>query len=249
MSPVPSGPGHFLDVEVRFPDYEEGTWGPWTLEQRNGQMPDGSVLLAGYWSRFASFPAPYILKRDGKIWMSTTAMEAESQQPHIWAARGHTVICGLGMAIALLNIAAKPDVDRVTVIEKDPDVIAAFWHFTDAPSWDGWDKVTIREADAFTVDIDEPIDFLYMDIWPNLGQVEALEETRAVQQRLRPKAVGFWGQEFDFVAWLAAEGIDPDLVTDEDWRAFRAQTLMPLAPKDAPGYANLAIDAVATQLL
>lgn len=248
MNPLAVGPA-FLETEVACPEYREGNWGPWTLERKEGQMPDGSVLLAGYWSPLATFPAPYILKRDGEIWMSTTAMETESQQPFVWAAHGHSVICGLGMGIALMNIAAKPDVHRVTVVEKDPEVLGAFRHFTDASSWEGWGKVTLLEADAFDVEIDGPIDFLYMDIWPYLGQKQALEETQAVHCRLRPTSIGFWGQEFDFVAWLAREGIDPDLVSDEDWRAYRAHTTLPLVPKNVPGYANLAIDAVATQVL
>src|SRR5271157_5165690 len=59
----------------------------------------------------------------GEVMMSDTRMEHRSNRAVVEQARGHVLIAGLGLGMILHPIADKPEVERITVIEKSPDVI------------------------------------------------------------------------------------------------------------------------------
>jgi predicted membrane-bound spermidine synthase len=76
--------------------------------------------------------------------MSLSPVEVESLAPHVPHMRGHVVIAGLGMGLALYNALRRPAVWRVTVVERDPEVIALFdairgaeWPFPNRAAIDG----------------------------------------------------------------------------------------------------------------
>lgn len=60
---------------------------------------------------------------DGKIMMSDTPMEIETNQDFIQKANGNVFIGGLGMGIIILCIQDKPEVHRIDVMEINPYVI------------------------------------------------------------------------------------------------------------------------------
>lgn len=229
---------------MRIPPYRESDGGGWRLERRRGPLPDGSVLMPGYWSPLGHFPAPHVLSRNGTVWMSTSLMETESQAHHLAAASGHVVVGGLGMGVFVYNLLQTERVRRVTVIEQDPELIEAFHAFARPETWDGWtERVRVVLGDATRSRTSEPVDFLYMDIWPRLGQAEALDDTRRAASTLSPTRVGYWGQEFDLVIWCAQNGVPADDVGDDAFRAWRQESGLPLIP-DWPGYAAMAAGAV-----
>ncbi len=82
----------------------------------------------GYWGDTYPLGETAILRGPGRndsaSWMSTTPSEIESQTIGLAAAHGHTVVLGLGMGWLAANAALKPEVERVTVIEQDADIIA-----------------------------------------------------------------------------------------------------------------------------
>ena len=81
-------------------------------------------VMPGYWSGARPVANMAVLHRDGQSWMSTTPFELESQEIGVRSAAGHVVIFGLGMGWAACACAALPAVTAVTVVEKDPDVLA-----------------------------------------------------------------------------------------------------------------------------
>jgi spermidine synthase len=58
--------------------------------------------------------------------MSLSPVEIESLAPHVAHMRGHVVIAGLGIGLALYNALLRTAVRRITVVERDPEVIALF---------------------------------------------------------------------------------------------------------------------------
>jgi len=69
---------------------------------------DGEVLIPGIWHNRKEDPI-----------MSITPQEIFTLRPGVRAAKGHTIIAGLGLGWLLLQVARKRSVTHVTVVEKD----------------------------------------------------------------------------------------------------------------------------------
>jgi len=165
--------------------------------------------------------------------MSTLPMEIESNAQHVAAASGTVVVMGAGLGLTVHNMLKKPDVERVIVVERDPDVIELLRQGTDMESWDGFEKLTFVIADALTYVPDEQVDTLYADIWEAIGAPEGLADTQTMQRNVRAKRVGWWGQELDFARWLL-ENDHGFPATTELYERWAASIGLPLAcPGDA----------------
>ena len=66
--------------------------------------------------------------------MSLSPVEIESLAPHVPRMQGHVVIAGLGIGLALYNALLRRAARVVTVVERNPDVIALFEAIRD-PDW------------------------------------------------------------------------------------------------------------------
>ena len=193
----PSSPFPF----VAAPDYQCGDYGRWTLKVK----PDES-RERGYFTRFDVEPPGYYLVRDGNIWMSTSRLERESHGLHLKHASGNVVVCGVGMGMYLFNIAALERVQQIVAVELDAAVIDLVKNATGFESWPGREKIRFVNKDALDLtpaDIGlDSVDYLYVDIWPELGNPQAIAQTQAIQAVVKAKTVGWWGQELDFMEWL-----------------------------------------------
>jgi hypothetical protein len=154
--------------------------------------------------------------------MSTGLIEVESHAWHFHCATGNVLLAGLGMGMYLHAASMKPDVKRIVVIERDPDVIALMKETADFERWIHRDKITIIEADAMgegTGDKvaaafnDECPDYLYADIWPVFPAPEAPAQTKKMVDLYRPRKAGWWGQEVEFGLWLDDRGRGASLDT------------------------------------
>lgn len=234
--------------EVSVPKYKQGKQNDWRIVK----TPASKKPSFGYFRPFIPQPAGWMLQRRPKVgstglwntWMSLTMMEQESHMPHIAAARGHVVVAGLGMGMYLFNILRKPEVVTVTVVERDPDILRILRQATDTESWVGYNKLTIVEADALSFVPPVSPDFLYADIWPFMGDSNALPDTVKMQQNMKAKHVGFWTQEYDFADWLMKENLRFEGATAEHWNGFVSDSGLPLIGAEFPGYHKLAVAAV-----
>lgn len=179
-------------------------------------------MIRGYYSGFGlnTIDNYVLLQKPDKVWMSLTPMELESQAPHAHYAYGHTVVGGLGMGMVLYNILKNPNVDRVTVVEKEQAIIDIFHECIPWQDWDGMDKVTIVNSDIFDYVPEAPIDFLATDIHSELGSMELREDTQRICKRLQPALMGVWGIELDFVSWCSEVGIDRQDISDDLWEDY-----------------------------
>lgn len=82
---------------------------------------EGSVLFDGP----VAIPSLHAVARDAwrGLWMSLTPMEVFSLRPGINLARGHTVVAGLGLGWTLVEALEKPAVTRVTLVERDAELV------------------------------------------------------------------------------------------------------------------------------
>lgn len=209
--------------DVKVPKYQAGNFGLWRLVERTTP-----ATLPGYWSTLAMVSNAIVLTREQTVWMSTTPLELESHQPHIAAASGHTVVAGLGMGLYLYNIIQKPDVNKVTVLEMDHEIISAFRYFSHPEKWLNWNKVNLIIGDAREIRLSDPVDFLYVDIWATLGSEEAISDTQSIASKLTPKKVGFWGQELEFIDFCNLEGINVGEINLTHFNLFKQEVNLPL---------------------
>lgn len=186
---------------VAAPEYECGDYGRWTLKLKAGESRE-----RGYFTGFDVEPPGYYLVRDGDIWMSTSRLERESHALHVKHARGKVVVCGVGMGMYLFNIAAMEAVEQIVAVEVDPAIIDLVRNAANFESWIGQEKIRFVNKNALQLtpaDLGpEPVDFLYVDIWPELGNPQAIAQTQAIQAIVNANMVGWWGQELDFLEWL-----------------------------------------------
>lgn len=109
--------------------------------------------------------------------MSNTSMEKFSNQKAVNRSHGHVLIGGLGIGLIIIPICEKDDVLSVTVIEKNPDVIALV-----APHIKH-QKLTIIQADIMEWRPAKGRKFnsIYFDIWPdiNLDNLDDIKKLHA----------------------------------------------------------------------
>lgn len=211
---------------LRVPNYRPATLGNWSLKKVK------QVAQFGYFQDWQGQGDIDALFYDEQTWMSNALDEVDSQTPHIAAALGHTVLMGAGMGIALYNLLSKPEVTRITLIERNPLVIELLRQSTDFETWPGIGKLHIEITDALTYIPDLPVDHLYADIWATPGEPQSIPDMQRMQANIRAKQVCWWGQELLFLDWLNGE--TPTL---DNYRAWANELDLPLIEQANPAYA------------
>ena len=238
IDPEAIGPADLLGAfgtSLWLPHYRDGSWGEWSM----------SVMLLpaarGYWgTTYATLGCAVLsgpVRGDSATWMSIVPMEIESQEIGIAAASGHTVVLGLGMGWAAANVALNPAVDRVTVVERDADVIAMITAqgVVDQLPAAARAKIAIVHADAFDWRPDSPVDSLQADIWAKIVEPGKWDDVHRLQANIGAASVYFWGQEMELYRLACREaGAIPTDLSNADVERLAVQTGLPLVLSQEP---------------
>ena len=123
----------------------------------------------------------------GKLFMTDSLFEKFSALPFIDNARGEVLVTGLGLGMVVPPLMAKRDVKRVTIIEKDADVIRLI-----EPHMRFGTRLKVVHADAYTWDGGTAkYDTIFHDIWPTVNPANLM---------LFPRI------EVRYAKWLAPQG-------------------------------------------
>lgn len=184
-----------------------------TLEQGDWRLGVAAMALSrGYWSPTVLVTEMACLTRRGQTWMSTSPIELESQEIGIRLSGGHVLIYGLGMGWSALNCALREEVDSVTVVELDPDVLALHRALDLAaqlpPSARA--KLRIVQGDAYEYAPDRPVDLLMPDIWLPFMNDTRVQEVAAMQEKVQARHIYFWGQELEIALRARRAGLALD---------------------------------------
>lgn len=232
------------------PKYRAGEFGRWRIH------PGGQLINDwGYFTQTSLLEMLPSLSRkvdsavDGideqwDLWMSLTPHEIESQQLGCVHASGHTAVMGLGMGWIAANVALNPQVTRVTVIERDAEVIQLFelsGALESVPEV-ARAKMQIVQADAllWCPDASLPVDFLLADIWLHLAQPDTLNQVRRMQEHIQASQIYYWGQEigiYNAVQRLFAgtENLSNEMVRHAVQEVIR----LPLLTEEPRDYAHM----------
>ena len=222
-----------------FPRYRPGVWGSWSV--RVIEM----LGARGYWGTNYMMSGTVILTgpvANGQAsWMSIVPMEIESQEIGIAAAHGHTVVLGMGMGWCAANVALNTAVERVTVVERDPDVIAliaALGIFDQLPP-DIRAKIRVVLADALTWRPDSRVDSVQADIWAKFVEPQKWDDVLRIQANIGAESLYFWGQEMELWRLACRDlGAVPDRLAQDEIARLVAATDLPLIRPDWPDYGD-----------
>jgi hypothetical protein len=204
----------------------------WTIRRWGNDIP-----LRGYWSPARPVSDVISLDRGSDTWMSLMPVEMESQQIAVDCASGHVAVFGLGLGWSAALCALKAEVEAVTVVERDSELIALHGElrlFDRLPGGAGA-KVTIVEADAFAWRPDRAVDLLAADIWLPIVGGDRVAEVRRMQSNVGADSVYFWGQELEIARHAVAAG--RRRLDDGEIAATTRDLDLPLAGLDSPDYA------------
>jgi predicted methyltransferase len=126
-----------------------------------------SIFSFSYREYYDFEPGTYTtLIVDEEIMMSDTPMEIRTSREFIDVAKGRVLVGGLGLGVVLLEIQRKKEVESVTVVEKNQDVLDLIVKHLPLNK-----KITIVKGDIFTwlPDKDAKFDTIFFDIWPTMN--------------------------------------------------------------------------------
>lgn len=219
-------------TDLFIPRYSLASKGRWWLKQADFSIANS------YWGPAILTQNLIALIRDGQTWMSTSPLELESQELGIRHAAGHVLIYGMGMGWCAINCALMPSVNRVTVVELEPDILELHRELdllAQIPE-EARAKLHVVQGNAYEYVPEMPVDLLMPDIWQPLMNDGRVDEVRRMQANVRAPLVYFWGQELELARHAVAAGRALD---SRGIAETAAEFGLPLLGPDLPGYAEL----------
>lgn len=165
--------------------------GEWSVEQFEVSEADSSFTRLRAMLKGRGFvpPGTYTkLTHCGSSVMSDTPDELRDHNQAVRLAFGNVLVAGLGLGIVLNALLMKDEVEHVTMVEIDPDVIHLVW-----PAFEQYrDRLTLVQADIFKWKParGEMFDVAWFDIWSNLC-TDHLPEMTTLKRRFA-KRVRMW---------------------------------------------------------
>jgi hypothetical protein len=129
--------------------------------------------------------------RFARLWVGKHMMMADTHPERVSCldvvreARGHVLIAGLGLGMILWPIAAKPEVESITVLERYRDVIRLVRPHIPK-------RVRVVNVDAFRYRPRHRFHTIFLDIWPLISPANLLDMLRLERRYRRFLAAGGW---------------------------------------------------------
>lgn len=175
----------------------EGKSGDWKVErfevdEAGAKQHNSRCYMQGIADRVI-VPGTYTkLQYKGRVIMSDTPAEITDHRYIILRAEGNVLISGLGLGIVTEALLIRGNVSRVTVIEKEQDVISLVsLHLT---AKYGADKLRIIRADIFDWMPEKGVKFNYIwhDIWPTICE-DNWPEMKQLKRRFARRKTQYQG--------------------------------------------------------
>lgn len=146
----------------------------------------------GFFSKPFTFPAVF---ENNVMWMSVTPNEVETMKGPIKNATGKVLTFGLGLGYYAYMVSLKSDVESVTIVERDENVIRLFNQLI-LPQFAFSKKVKVIKGDAFEYLSslkDGDYDSLFVDIYHDAGDgLECYRKFSLLTNKLCKTKVSFW---------------------------------------------------------
>lgn len=157
-------------------------------------LEDGRMIpQIGFFQRAFTYPA---ILEGGREWMTVTPNEIATMREPIARAHGRVLTYGLGLGYFAHGAACKEEVESVTVVEQNADVIALFRRCI-LPQLACGEKIRIVQGDAFAFAgarrVDDRFDFAFADLWHDVGDgLPMYRRLRALEERNPNTEYAYW---------------------------------------------------------
>ena len=194
---------HYGDYELcydEFMPYELSIYGP----PEHLQHSHIDVPCISCFSKTLKYPA---LKQKSirSTWMSITPNEVCTMADAIANAKGKVLTLGCGIGYFAYMASLKDEVESVTIIECEQDVIDLFeTHIL--PQFQYKEKIHIIKADAIEYMrelTDGEFDYCFADIWIGMADIEPYFAVKEIGRTLRKTKIDYWIEK-SFAAYLSS---------------------------------------------
>lgn len=158
-------------------------------------LPDGRIIpRIGFFTEPYDYPA---VLQGGREWMTLLPNEINSQKKYVDAAFGKVLTYGMGLGYYVLQAALKDEVESVTAVDIDENVIKIF-NDNILPQFPphARKKVRVVSADAFKFaeNLKEgDFDYIYADIWHDVADGAYMYGKLKQCEKFCPSAkYGYW---------------------------------------------------------
>lgn len=142
-----------------------------------------------------TFRYPLIYQKSiGRTWMSVTPNEVFTMKEPIGRAKGNVLTLGCGMGYFAYMASRKEDVDSVTIVEIEDDVIRLFEKYI-LPQFENAHKIKIIKGDALTYlkqAEDGAFDYCFADIWLGIDDVESFFAAKEIGRKFKKMKIDYW---------------------------------------------------------
>ncbi len=137
-------------------------------------------------------------------WMSVSPNEVYTMADAISNARGKVLTLGCGMGYFAYMASLKDEVESVTIVEIEQDVIDLFENHI-LPQFQRKDKIFIIKADAIEYMrelTDGEFDYCFADIWIGIEDLAPYFSIKEIGRKLRKTRIDYWIEE-SFAIYLS----------------------------------------------
>lgn len=205
---------------IRIPEIKKGNW---ELKYEKFLPYEGFVYddmyigddfteipRLGFFNEEFTFPA---VLENGVEWMMVSPNEVETSKIAIEEANGKVITFGLGLGYYAYMASEKENVNSVTIVEKDSDVIALFEEYI-LPQFAHKEKITVIHDDAFEYAEKkmnkEKFDYAFVDTWHDVSDGFDMYLKMKKFEYLSPDTrLSYWIEDslLSHLRWLIWDGI------------------------------------------
>ena len=210
------------------------------------KMPDG-ILIPRIGTFDHRFEFPCIME-GGTIWMSVTPNEICTMEGHILRARGDVLTLGCGMGYYAYMASLKDEVNSVTIVEREQNVIDLFEEYI-MPQFEHKDKIKIIKADAIEYMEsleDGKFDVCFADLWKGNTDLTLYLTLKRICGRFKATKISYWIEDSmlatisSYVYMLIVEAlcgaqmIEPPVLPEDDYALTYIRRLLDSAVIETP---------------
>ena len=183
----------------------------------------------GYFDEKFSFPTVF---ENGREWMAIKPNEIETMKKPIEKAKGRVLVYGLGIGYFAFMVSEKAEVESVTIVERDENVIKLFERHI-LPQFPNKQKIIVIKSDAFDFAKNEmkkgSFNYVFTDLWHDVSDGVDLYVKMEKYEALCPNShFEYWIEDsiLSSIRWSIFDGIykkaqKGDLVgTDEEMENY-----------------------------
>lgn len=175
--------------------YEKATIKKRTLMNMNFHQPLGKYLFhyhpIGYFE--TDIDLPVLKEGSSKVWMSPAISEIESMRDGIEKGHGKCMTMGLGIGVLPYLWLLKDDVESVTIVEFNKDVIDLFEKYI-RPQFKTDKKLKIIHGDAldfYNEEFLKQFDYVYVDFWESTED-GLIFYTKLMEKKIDLPHIDYW---------------------------------------------------------